>query len=519
VPPLDDADEGISLFVERARRVRPDFEVDRDDEATIHEIVRRVDGLPLAIELAASRLSTLSLPDLAARLDDALDLLGTSGSGRTLRSTLDWSYQLLDDRHRVLLRHLAEFADGVDLSGVERVAAATDLPMGGTVELAGLVDASLVQAQLDAEPRYRMLETVRALAKDRQRDVAGEAERARAVMVDWACRTAADIDAVSRTVEEPRADRRLRRELANLRAAHQAALQSNDLDSAIAITVSLDEAAGIRDLPEVWAWAARLAEWPDVDDHPRYAEVLGAAAEGRWLQGDLRTAEDMALRGIELGDPKGRCAHSLAAVSLFRGTPERAASLWREAAPHEPIYLSSAALAAIYSRQLDLAKELNDQAGALAAERGSLSDLGWVHYVAGEMGGEGALAEYEQAVEMAHRAGATFVEGVATVGLAAFLTRAGEDLRALTTYEQLLRYWLGTGNWPQQWTTLRNLAVLLERRGDEDTAATIIASADAATDAAAVLDGSWPAPADTVLPRGEVVVRALAAIERQRQTL
>ena len=103
------------------------------------------------------------------------------------------------------------------------------------------------------------------------------------------------------------------------------------------------------------------------------------------------------------------------------------------------------------------------------------------------------------------------------MGQAARLAAIGEEDRALISYERAIRYWQGTGNWTQQWTTLRNLAVLLERRGDGETAAVLLASAAVAAEASVVADGTGTTPDGVApLPRTEVVARALAAIERQR---
>jgi predicted ATPase/DNA-binding SARP family transcriptional activator len=174
VPPLPAAD-AVSLFVERARGVRPDFALD-DDEPGVRRICRRLDGLPLAIELAAARVKTLSVAEVAARLDDRFGLL-TSGlrtaeaRHRTLRATVDWSYELLTSGERVLLRRLAVFQGGWTMEAAEAVCGRA----GGSDVLdllSGLVDRSLVVAE---GGRFRMLETIRAYAAARLAE-AGEDE-------------------------------------------------------------------------------------------------------------------------------------------------------------------------------------------------------------------------------------------------------------------------------------------------------------------------------------------------------
>ena len=174
VPPLPAAD-AVALFVERARGVRPDFALD-DDEPGVRRICQRLDGLPLAIELAAARVKTFSVAEIAARLDDRFGLL-TSGPRtaetrhQTLRATVDWSYELLTSGERVLLRRLAVFQGGWTIEAAEAVcgqAGAGDV-LG---LLSGLVDRSLVVAE---GGRFRMLETIRVYAAARLAE-AGENE-------------------------------------------------------------------------------------------------------------------------------------------------------------------------------------------------------------------------------------------------------------------------------------------------------------------------------------------------------
>ena len=144
----------VAVFLDRAGRVRPGPPPTPEDLRTVADIVHRLDGMPLAIELAAGRLSTFSLADLRGRLDRSLDLLGggrPSGDARhrTLRATVEWSYQLLTEDERRLFRHLSVFVDGVDLDTAERLAA--DLGLGsdpGSV-LARLVDASMIEAEFE----------------------------------------------------------------------------------------------------------------------------------------------------------------------------------------------------------------------------------------------------------------------------------------------------------------------------------------------------------------------------------
>ena len=159
----------VEVFLDRAARVRRGA-VRPTDLGVVADIVRRLDGMPLAIELAAGRLSSFSLSDLHDRLDRALDLLGggrpsTDARHRSLRATLEWSHQLLTDDEQRLFRHLAVFVDGVDLDTAEHVATDLGLTVDPGTALARLVDASMLEATFTGadKTRYRMLETLRAV--------------------------------------------------------------------------------------------------------------------------------------------------------------------------------------------------------------------------------------------------------------------------------------------------------------------------------------------------------------------
>jgi predicted ATPase/class 3 adenylate cyclase len=184
--------ESVELFVDRARAVRPDFELDDENAGPVAEICRRLDGLPLAIELAAARLRLFSPEALRDRLGSRLELLRSGARElperqQTLRATIEWSYQLLEPDEQSLFEVLAVFA-GADLSAVEAVVAATDDRPGaaaGVIDtLASLLEKSLVR-QLDVaqgEPRLTMLETIREYASERlaERDIGPRAELAHA---------------------------------------------------------------------------------------------------------------------------------------------------------------------------------------------------------------------------------------------------------------------------------------------------------------------------------------------------
>jgi tetratricopeptide (TPR) repeat protein len=189
--------DSVRLFVERARHYRPEFDLTTQNAAAVVEVCRRLDGMPLALELAAARVTILSPEQIAARLDQRFQLL--TGGGRTalprhqtLRATLDWSHDLLAERERALLWRLSVFAGGFTLDAAEAVSAGggdgdrTPIDAADVLDLLGrLVDKSLVVADDQGRlVRYRLLETVREYAAERLR-ADGEARATRERQAGW----------------------------------------------------------------------------------------------------------------------------------------------------------------------------------------------------------------------------------------------------------------------------------------------------------------------------------------------
>src|SRR5262245_20390280 len=186
VPSLSLADEAIELFTDRARQVRPDFRLTDDDAATEAEICRRLDGVPLAIELAAARVRVLSLTEIRDGLHDRFRLLtGGARTGvrrqQTLRASVDWSHALLTEPERTLFRRLAVFMGGFDLDAAQAVAGGSDVERYQVLDLLTLlVDKSLVVAEsTSGRTRYRLLETVRQYAAEKLGE-SGQADAVRA---------------------------------------------------------------------------------------------------------------------------------------------------------------------------------------------------------------------------------------------------------------------------------------------------------------------------------------------------
>ena len=176
VPPLV-VEDAAALFVDRARAGRPDFDLDREPVGAVAEICRQLDGLPLAIELAAARIRVMSSLDLARRLD-GLRLLRGGARGalprqQSLAATIDWSYQLLVEPERALFMRLSVFAGGFDLDAAHGVCGEDGFAEDDTLDLlTGLVDKSMVTVRSGADrTRYVVLETLRAYGRERLQEL------------------------------------------------------------------------------------------------------------------------------------------------------------------------------------------------------------------------------------------------------------------------------------------------------------------------------------------------------------
>ncbi|HZC27371.1 MAG TPA: BTAD domain-containing putative transcriptional regulator, partial [Actinopolymorphaceae bacterium] len=243
----------VRLFADRAAAVDPDFDVLAGNGSAVVEICRRLDGMPLAIELAAVKVRALSVTQIAARLDDRFRLL-TGGSRtalarhQTLRAVIEWSWELLDEPERILARRLAVFPGGVTVEAAEQICAdggAGPVPLPaydvlGT--LGALVDKSLLETVVDDGTgdgvRYRMLETVRAYAAERL-DEAGETDRLHAAHAGYFTVLAETAEPLLRSASQLEWMARLRAEQGNLLAALRWAIDSRNADIGVRLCAAI----------------------------------------------------------------------------------------------------------------------------------------------------------------------------------------------------------------------------------------------------------------------------------------
>ena len=275
----------VNLFVERARSVAPRFSLASADEAAaVVEICRRLDGIPLAIELAASRMASMTASEVRDRLDQRFRLLVGSRRGlerhHTLRHAVAWSYDLLDDAEKALLERCSVFAGGFDLQSACAVAGFDDADDYAILDLLdALVRKSLLVADRSSgRTRFSMLETIRQFAEE-QLVARGEATEVRAAHARYFAGREADILALWDSPRQREAYDWFTVELANLRTAFRWAADHGDLDVAATIATYAAFLGVVVENYEPIAWAEELIEPARAVDHPRLAFLYVMASQ------------------------------------------------------------------------------------------------------------------------------------------------------------------------------------------------------------------------------------------------
>ena len=384
VPSLSLRDEAVELFADRARRARPDFAVTDDNAATVGEICRRLDGLPLAIELAAARVRALSLAEILDSLHDRFRLL-TGGARtavrrqQTLRASVDWSHALLTEPERVLFRRLAAFMDGFDLDAAQAVAGGGDVQRYQVLDqLSLLVDKSLVVADdSQGRTRYRLLETVRQYAQEKLGE-SGEADAVRSCHRDYYTSLAAAADAPAGSDYEQRLDQ-AEMEIDNLRAAFGWSRENSDIEPALALASSLQPLWLTRGRPrEGLAWfdailTHKVAQDAEVAAAVRARALADKAVLDTILGGadSLNQAQQALVLAREIEDP-AVLARVLTACGLTAAyNAELAAEYFAEAIELSRELDDKWRLSQILACQADAATAASDPIAArVAAEEG-----------------------------------------------------------------------------------------------------------------------------------------------------
>jgi predicted ATPase/DNA-binding CsgD family transcriptional regulator len=460
VPALPFAEEAIELFIDRARLTLPDFALANEGIAIVTDICQRLDGLPLAIELAAARARTLSLAEIAGGLDDRFRLL-TGGwrtsapRQQTLRASMDWSHALLTESERIVFQRLSVFMGGFHLDGAEAVAGDGDVPILPVLDvLASLVDKSLVVAEnRSGRARYRLLDTMRRYALDKLGESGDEAEVRDRHKEHFAAMAVA-LDVPMHSGYEQQIER-VDIEVDNLRAAFHWSRQHDDVELALRLASSLQPLWRSRGRHlEGLAWFdATLSDLKrrHTDVPPAlYARALADRAElaavsgsgERLDQAELarRVAEDIADPTL-LSRALTACG-GIAALDAERARPyfTEAIVLAREVGdkPRLCATLCMHALAVIMGEGDPIAtraaaEEARDIADAIGDRQGSRTSrwlIGFAGFIQGEL--DSAIAHLREAVSEARTAGDVLIESAALATLSQALTYRGdrEDARS-----------------------------------------------------------------------------------------
>ena len=381
--------EAVRLFIERAMVARPAFSLTNENAPLVAQICWRLDGIALAIELAAARIKVLTLQQIVERLDDRFHLL-TTGSRtavprqQTLRSLIDWSHDLLSDSERTLLRRLSVFGRGRTLEAIEAVCAGDGLEKGEIVDLlTQLVDKSLVTVEKtpEAGARYFMLESLWDYTQEKLAD-AGETARLRERHMDYFLRYAEEMEPRITGPDQREWLARMEPEEINFRFAVEASVElPGHVPKGLRLLAATQRFVEVRGLfKEAREAFSRLLAHPDAA--PRNvirARTLAAAARLAWVSDDLAAGRALNAEALEifreLGDARGT-ANALASLALYiadDGDLAAAETMTSEASQLAETSRDLRVTAHIRHAQATLASAARDDARSLALDRESFA--------------------------------------------------------------------------------------------------------------------------------------------------
>jgi len=430
--------EAVRLFIDRALLTQPHFVITNDNAPSVAQICYQLDGIPLAIELAAARLRMLSVKQIAARLDDRFRLL-TGGSRtalprqQTLRALIDWSYDLLFENERILLRRLAVFSGGCTLEAVEQVCASTEYDVLDL--LSHLVDKSLLVVEEQSDQlRYRILESVRQYAREKLLE-AGEGEQIREQHLDYFLKLALKSEPQLYTAKQLETIGILEDEHNNFQAALEWSLE-NDVDNGQALVVALWWSWEIRGyVSEGWRWIRKaLSARPDTPTVMQ-AKLLSAAG---WM---VQNAID-------------RGAFAEKSVALFRETNDKvglAFSLTMAGA-----YVSMASDFVQASVMIEEGRRLFAEAGNKWGVRNALCALGDIYTLKGDFKKSESL--FRESLALSRELGDVDGIQVSLLGLGWSIEEQGEHSEAIDICMEGLSY-------AKTSKTKRNMATILNLMG------------------------------------------------------
>jgi predicted ATPase len=479
----------VTLFGERAQAVAPHFSV-RDESDVVVELCSRLDGIPLAIELAASRMASMTASEVCDRLDHRFRLLVGSRRGlerhHTLRHAVVWSYDLLADAEKALLVRCSVFAGGFDLESACAVMASDD-----DFAILDLLDALvrkslLVTDRSSGRTRFSMLETIRQFAQEKL-VASGEASETRAAHSRYFAGRKADILAVWDSPRQREAYDWFTVELANLRTAYRWAADRGDLDAAASIAIYAMFLGSAVESYEPIAWAEELIEPARAVDHPQLAALYVMASQC-WMPGRIEQAVRYSDAGQTVIANGGEVPFGvegwLGAVCLFIGQPGQWAEWCRAqlARNRDTHTLTRACLVVALTVAGSPDEPIAAANGLVAAAEATRNPyaLSFALFAYGlafrDADPASALNAFRRGLDIAQDSGNRFNETQLAVGLARLEAEFGDPLTALDYSMLAIRNYHDAGNTLNVRTAQVPLAILLDRLGRYEPAATIAGS-------------------------------------------
>lgn len=465
--PLALADDAITLFAERARAQRPEFAITDDNRAAVADIVRLLDGLPLAIELAAARVRVLSPAQILQRLGDRFVLLagarGVAARQATLKAAIDWSWDLLTPWEQAALAQCAVFEGGFTLEAAEAVVQMDRWPEAPAVldAIQSLVDKSLLRAWLPkssgrldiAEPYFGMFMSIHEYASHQLRACGAEAEADAQLRHGRYFAGFGDREALAALSLHGGSARRrlLALELDNLVSACRRATQRRQADIAAGgflAAWAVLEAQGPLSLG--WGLGEQVAALDGLSPDPRW-QVQLAVADANYQQGRVEAGRDWHARALAVaracGDrsAEARVLQHLATASHRQGCTAQAQEQFAAALAIQRLLPERAPLGVLYA---NLANQRFD-AGQMAEAR----------------------ASYEAALAIHREVGNRAAEGIVVGNLGTLHHELGQLTEARAAYDAALRIHRETGSLQQEAVTLGNLGILLGEQGEQQAAA------------------------------------------------
>jgi predicted ATPase/class 3 adenylate cyclase len=479
------AADAVRLFVERAADARSGFVLHADNAVAIVQICRRVDGIPLAIELAAARVQAMSPQEIATRLDDQFRLLRGGSRGaverhQTLRRTIDWSYDLLSDDERLVLDRLSVFAGGASLEDAEAVIAGDAIGELDVVEhLSALVRRSLVLAdEADGRTRYRLLETVRQYAHEHLED-SGATEARQRGHAEYYAALAERAAPYLRGPDQVAWIERLTPEIGNLRAAQGWAIDHRELDLALGIVVALcvsGTAIGYTALE--WASALALAA---------FHAVVGSRLEVATAL-EVRRCDAEAELGMDANLAGFQASTALALFSQRAADSADGSRRWAEQARaagddyemvRALIALATATVAATGEQSAGPAVQECVAAARRLANPSSLSlalTILGLHLLL--LDPTQSISVFEEAIHVGASVGSQQSIGIALSGLARSHATLGNERASLQTYLQAMTVQPGAGYRHSLALAFLGIANTLANAGRDEDAALLLGAAD-----------------------------------------